>query len=104
GEGRIGDRPVPGAVAAAVAISGDRRVRRVDGHHLDLRWHEPQRKIIAVAGQDPGAQAETMRGDRGEEGRPTRPHVVAEVVEGDVTDGDEIGRGHRRLRVAGAWR
>src|SRR5438876_446320 len=26
--------------------------------------------------------------------RPTAPHVVAEVVEGDVTDGDEIGRGH----------
>jgi len=80
---------------------------RVGGRHaddLDLGRNEVERKVVAVAGEEPDRETEPVGGDGGEEGRAARARRFADAVEGDVPDGDEVRRAHARVRGGAPWR
>jgi len=49
-----------------------------------------------VARQEADGEAQAMGRDRGVEGGPTGSGRVADTVERDMADGDEVGRGQDR--------
>jgi len=66
---------------------------------LDLRRNHLERKIVAVAREEPDREPEAMGGDGGVERGAARTYGFAEAVERDVSDGDEVRRAHARARA-----
>jgi hypothetical protein len=66
--------------------------RRLRGNRddLDRRRDQVEREVLAVAGEDAGGEPEAVGGDGRIQGRATQAHLVAEVIERDVADGDEF--------------
>jgi hypothetical protein len=53
-----------------------------------------EREVGTVAGEKADREVQAVRGDGGVQRRTTGPRHPAEVIERDVADRDEVGRGH----------
>jgi len=73
-----------------------RRLARRDAHDFDPRRDRVEWEVVAVARQEPDREPEAVRGDRGVEDGAARPGHLAEAVERDVADDDEVRRGQDR--------
>jgi len=72
------------------------RLARLERDHLDPRRDRIEGKIARVARQEADGEPEAMGGDGRVEGGATGSGRVADTVERDMPDGDEVRRGQDR--------
>ena len=77
-----------------------RRLGGGQGDDLDARGDRVEGEIVAVAREEPDREPEAVGGDGGVEGGAARPRRLAEPVEREVPDDDEIGRRQGRSALA----
>src|SRR5262245_54739360 len=80
--------------ARLVPVLEARRVGRRHGDDLDLGRNDVEREVVSVTGQDADGEPEPVRGDGRVERGAARTRGLADGVEGNVADGDEIRRAH----------